>query len=193
RGQRFVRTGAQRPVVLGAPGSAAALGVTLDGSVRGAVSCWPAGPCRPAAGSERAAAVAECLRMTLLEPASSGLASSDRGGATRSHLPFCCPLCKGQLGTQHGRYRCARCARDYPVVLGIADFRVFPDPYIDYAADHAKAERLAGDASGRTFAQLVERYWELTPDVPRQLARRYVRHVLAGVERGQSSLATIER
>lgn len=109
--------------------------------------------------------------------------------------PFCCPLCKGPLSaepaTQPDTYRCTACARSYPVVLGIPDFRIFPDPYIGYADDYAKAQRLASEAAGRSFAQLVERYWEITPAVPRRLVGRYIRHVLGGLERGRSSLAAM--
>ncbi len=136
--------------------------------------------------------------MTQLPPLPSPPAAPEAGvPGTPAHLPFCCPLCKGVLSAepevQPQRYRCAACARDYPVVLGIPDFRVFPDPYIDYAADHAKGERLAAEANTMSFARLVERYWEMTPDVPRQLVPRYVRHALGGVERGRSSLQAVRQ
>jgi SAM-dependent methyltransferase len=112
-------------------------------------------------------------------------------------LPYCCPLCKGPLAAEPvdrpERFRCATCARDYPVVLGIPDFRVFPDPYIDYADDHAKAGRLAAEADGLSFARLSERYWAMTPDVTPRLARRFVRHTLGGVERGRASLGVVRR
>ena len=89
------------------------------------------------------------------------------------------------------RYRCRTCPREYPIVLGIPDFRVFPDPYIDYADDHAKARRLLEDAAGLSFAELSERYWTMTPNVPPALARRFVRHTLGGIERGRVSLDMI--
>src|SRR5918912_1036909 len=111
--------------------------------------------------------------MTQTRPAT-GADLSSTGGP----LAFCCPRCKGPLLVEPERYRCAACARDYPVVLGIPDFRVFPDPYIDYADDHGKAQALAADCARLTFAKALERYWELTPDVPRTLVRRYVRHAL---------------
>lgn len=114
-------------------------------------------------------------------------------GAHVGRLPLCCPLCKGPLETDPERYRCPACEREYPIVLGIPDFRVFPDPYIDYADDHAKARRLLAGADGLSFAGLSERYWAMTPDVPPALARRFVRRTLGAVERGRVSLDLVRR
>jgi len=52
---------------------------------------------------------------------------------------FCCPLCKGGLRDDQAAYYCAACEKRFPVVLGIPDFRVFPDPYIDYENNLAPA------------------------------------------------------
>lgn len=106
-------------------------------------------------------------------------------------LTYVCPRCKGALVTESEAYACAACAARYPIVLGIPDFRVFPDPWIEYEDDRAKARQIAARYDELDFAGLVEYYWQLTPGTPPHLARRYIRHVLVGVERGRASLATI--
>lgn len=103
-----------------------------------------------------------------------------------------CPSCKGRLESRADRYRCDRCAREYPVVLGIPDFRLFPDPFIDVASDHAKGMRLAERAPHTDFEGLLRYYWSITPEEPEDLVRRYVRYDLAGVARGSHALAVVD-
>jgi SAM-dependent methyltransferase len=104
-----------------------------------------------------------------------------------SQLALCCPLCKGALeeGQNPPAYACPGCDRTYPVVHGIPDFRVWPDPYIAADADWAKGERVWCEGGGR-FAPMLEAYWRLTPDVPMSMASRFVRYALVGAARGMS-------
>jgi len=98
---------------------------------------------------------------------------------------FCCPLCKGGLDGDREIYRCNTCDRSYPVIFGIADFRVFNDPYISIEADREKGLRLAEQFDRRDFRGLMEYYWELTPDVPRVHVDRYVHRAMNDVRRGE--------
>ena len=98
---------------------------------------------------------------------------------------YCCPRCKGPLTSLTDSYRCPVCQAPYPIILGIPDFRVFPDPYIDIEADHRKGRRIAERARDSNFKELVEYYWSLTPDEPTEMARRFTVHALAAVERGR--------
>ena len=107
---------------------------------------------------------------------------SDPGRA--AYPPFVCPLCKGTLARTDDQYTCERDRRSFRTILGIADFRVYPDPYIGTEAEDRKASLLDDAASRSTFSELVQRYYELTPDVPPNLARKYMRHVLSGPVRG---------
>lgn len=107
-------------------------------------------------------------------------------------LECVCPRCHGALDDGGDHHTCAACGARFPVVAGIPDFRLAPDPYIGLEADRAKAERLAAAASGASCADMLDAYFGMTPEVPPDLADRYRRHHLAGVDRGQALLARIE-
>ncbi len=96
---------------------------------------------------------------------------------------FVCPRCRGPLITAENHYECERCAETYPVILGIPDFRVEPDPWISIEDDRAKGEQLAERIAGLDLANAVEAYWEMTPDTPRSLAMQFIRHVIDGEAR----------
>jgi SAM-dependent methyltransferase len=106
---------------------------------------------------------------------------------------YYCPQCKGDLAAGPESYECKACARNFPVVFGIPDFRVFPDPYIGIAEDHRKAERIAARAAQTDFRGLVEYYWSITPEEPPEMARRFTAHALAGADRGRHLLTAQPR
>jgi 2-polyprenyl-3-methyl-5-hydroxy-6-metoxy-1,4-benzoquinol methylase len=79
------------------------------------------------------------------------------------------------------------------VLLGIPDLRIFPDPYIDFADDWAKGQKLAEHFDTLTFPALVEYYYRHTPVVPLQHAQMYTRGLLAGDARSRQALAAWDR
>ena len=83
--------------------------------------------------------------------------------------------------------------RAYPIVLGIPDFRLFPDPYIEIEKDYEKARLLFDQGQRVDFEGLVRFYWDITPIVEKNRAERFMRHVFALVERGKNYLREIER
>lgn len=104
-------------------------------------------------------------------------------------LEYCCPRCKGPLASSAEKYTCTACAADYSVVLGIPDFRVFPDPYISIADDHRKGARIAERAAaGASFEELVRYYWSITPDEPPEMAERFTALAVAAAARGRDLL-----
>lgn len=107
-------------------------------------------------------------------------------------LNFCCPLCKGPLNEGQAAYDCPACAKRYPVMLGIPDFRVFPDPYIEIEADHKKGAFLAEHADGLDFLGLVRLYWQITPEVSPDRAERFIARTAMLVEKGEACLKAIE-
>ncbi len=71
---------------------------------------------------------------------------------------FCCPQCRGPLSASSAAYRCSACPREYPIVYGIPDFRLYPDPYISFEAEYQKAGQLAEQAERLSFDALVRYY-----------------------------------
>ncbi len=108
-------------------------------------------------------------------------------------LDYCCPRCQGDLTGLPTGYYCGACGQVYPVVLGIPDFRVFPDPYISLSDDRAKGQRILEEGKNLNFNGLVELYWKLTPGVPPTLARQYVAGAVGAVETGAALLAQFEK
>jgi SAM-dependent methyltransferase len=106
-------------------------------------------------------------------------------------IAICCPICRGDLaeaGEPIQALCCASCGRSFPVVLGIPDLRVFPDPYIDIEADRAKALTLATRYDELDFQGLVDFYYSVTPAVPGKHAKQYKRALMSGVTRAELAL-----
>lgn len=115
-----------------------------------------------------------------------------RRGATDTSFPgFVCPRCRADLLQSEQAYHCSACLADYPVVLGIPDFRIEPDPWIGLEEDRAKARRVAEASEGADLAGAVRSYWSMTPGTPRHLAERFTVHVLAGGQRAREWLAHV--
>jgi SAM-dependent methyltransferase len=91
------------------------------------------------------------------------------------------------------RLQCIGCSREYPVVLGIPDLRLWPDPYISMEEDRAKGEKLARACEGLGFADSVELYYRTTTVVPPFQARAFTRALIAAKARAADSLDRWER
>jgi len=94
-----------------------------------------------------------------------------------SRPTFVCPACRALLQSSPDQYRCTGCDHAYPLVAGIPDFRLQPDPWIGIHEDREKALRLADAVDDLPFLDAVRLYWEMTPDTPRQRVHHFVRHV----------------
>ena len=105
---------------------------------------------------------------------------------------FACPRCHGTLDRTSDAYRCTPCAAMYPVVLGIPDFRVFPDPWIDFDEDRDKARRLSALVEDRSFEDAVRAYWDITPATPRPQAEKFIAHVLGAERRSGEWLDSLD-
>lgn len=104
---------------------------------------------------------------------------------------FVCPRCRGVLAAEPDAWLCAACAVRYPIVAGIPDFRVAPDPWIGLEEDRAKAVRVERAAAGLDFEGAVRAYWELTPSTPSAQAERFIHHVLHARDRTAQWLASL--
>lgn len=102
----------------------------------------------------------------------------------RDALPeFVCPRCHGDLTRVPEAYECHTCRVAYPIVLGIPDFRVAPDPWIGLDDDRDKARRLAALVANQSFEDAVRTYWDITPSTAPAQAQRYIEHVLGAENR----------
>ncbi len=107
-------------------------------------------------------------------------------------IEIVCPDCRGELERtveEHedspGEVLCHKCSRRFPVVSGIPDLRVFPDPYITPDEEYAKVRHLASRYDDCDFAGLVEYYYSISPLVPSHHAKKYARGLLAAAARTQ--------
>ena len=106
-------------------------------------------------------------------------------------LELVCPACRHDLALRGGmppELRCSACARAYPIIAGIPDLRLWPDPYIGMEEDRAKGEKLASECAGLSFADSVELYYRLTTVVPAFQARAFTRALLAAAPRAAHAL-----
>lgn len=108
-------------------------------------------------------------------------------------LELVCPRCRGAVDASADAFRCAPCGAVYPVVAGIPDFRVAPDPWIAPEADRAKGLQLEGETRGQGFEAMVRAYWAMTPETPFPLAERFIGHVLGAEQRSRDWLRAIGR
>jgi len=108
-------------------------------------------------------------------------------------VELCCPQCKGELTQtqQEGPHlQCDECNHSYPILLGIADLRVFPEPYLDTKTDWAKGLDLATQYDKLSFEELVEYYYRTNAKVPAQQAKQYTRGLMAGSARAKAAYAS---
>ena len=104
-------------------------------------------------------------------------------------MKLVCPLCTGELSPREQAYECPRCAREYPVVCGIPDFRLWPDPFIGIEEDRRKGALLAEAGRSRGFREMLDYYYSITPENPPDLAGRWKDHAIAAVDLARAVLA----
>jgi SAM-dependent methyltransferase/uncharacterized protein YbaR (Trm112 family) len=107
-------------------------------------------------------------------------------------LELCCPVCREDLAESTGELTCRACKRSFPVIAGIPDLRVFPDPYISMEEDRKKGELVAARADREGFASLLDYYYSITCVVPPRHAQLYKRGLLAGPARATAALEAWE-
>jgi SAM-dependent methyltransferase len=131
--------------------------------------------------------------------ASAGEETGTRAEMTAAIVPiaeietaFTCPACRGGLSAVPNAYACATCSREFPIVLGIPDFRIEPDPWIGIEDDRDKARRLEAMTQGASLEAMVRAYWSITPGTPARLAERFTDHVLSAAERSRAWLVQLD-
>ena len=106
-------------------------------------------------------------------------------------LELVCPRCRSSLSSAGPRVHCGSCDRNYPVIDGIPDLRLRPDPWIGLEDDRTKARRVLEATAGRDFEETVRAYWALTPTTPTAAAERFIGHVLRARDRSHQWLDSL--
>lgn len=106
---------------------------------------------------------------------------------------FVCPACRGEITVRADAYSCGPCAREYPIVFGIPDFRLEADPYIALKDDHAKGLRIAAECKRRDLRGLLEYYWSITPEVESARVALFVESVVRSAGRCEDILDWLQR
>ena len=106
-------------------------------------------------------------------------------------LRLVCPYCRHNLTAQTDALRCDSCQRDFPVIAGIPDLRVAPDPWIDVIADRAKGIAVGAQAAPG-LEGAVREYWRMTPKTGTNDAERHTDHVLHAVARTREWVTNLQ-
>ena len=129
-------------------------------------------------------------------PRSEQEAEAERHNAVSGVVPppYVCPACRAALEHRCGadeHYDCVACSRRYPVVIGIPDFRLRPDPWIGFEADREKGIALERDTIDADFEATVRAYWARTPETPREHAERFTQFVVTAESRAAEWLSRV--
>jgi ubiquinone/menaquinone biosynthesis C-methylase UbiE/uncharacterized protein YbaR (Trm112 family) len=105
-------------------------------------------------------------------------------------IDLLCPACReGLREREQGRALvCEHCGRRFPVLLGIPDLRLEPDPYIDFDADRAKGEEVERRSRGLGFAETIDLYYSMTSVVTAGQARQFAAAMGAAADRAAELL-----
>lgn len=105
---------------------------------------------------------------------------------------FVCPACKGELDHSDDAYSCGSCEKQYPVLYGIVDFRLRSDRYLTLEQERDKAKHLYEYSRKTSFEELLTHYYNITGDVPPELAQRYRAYILNAPKQAGATLAKLE-
>ncbi len=105
---------------------------------------------------------------------------------------FVCPLCRGGLEILTDGYACETCRKNYQMHDGIPDFRVFPDPYLDFQEDYERTEIVLAGLEKYELEQLLEYYWSYSDITPENLRPMFIRSAMLGEQRAQRTLEIFE-
>ncbi len=98
---------------------------------------------------------------------------------------YVCPACRSPVLQQTGGYDCRDCGAHFPVLFGIADFRLRPDRYLSLQEERDKAQHLFEFGQQASLRELVAEYYRITDDVSPQMAARFSDYIFRGVQRGE--------
>ncbi len=107
--------------------------------------------------------------------------------------PIVCPDCRGTLSAGVEVWTCLSCTRTFPALRGIPDLRTAEDGFLSNDRDWERARRLAEDFHRLDFRGLLERYFDLSPEVAPDQRRRQIAHIMTAPERSRLWLDALQR
>jgi ubiquinone/menaquinone biosynthesis C-methylase UbiE/uncharacterized protein YbaR (Trm112 family) len=107
-------------------------------------------------------------------------------------MSFVCPLCRGELNVLEDGYACEACPRTYRLHAGIPDFRVFPDPYLNWQEDRERTEIVLKALDKYKLEELLEYYWSFSDITPVDLRAKFIRSVRLGEARARRSVEMLD-
>ena len=108
-------------------------------------------------------------------------------------LRFVCPLCRGKLFVSETSYSCEACRKTFGVHAGIPDFRVFPDPYLDFREDRERTEIVLSGLEKYDLKKLLDYYWRFSDITPEDLRSKFIQSALRGEERARAAVEAFGR
>ncbi len=91
---------------------------------------------------------------------------------------FVCPICRADLLEGETTWRCSGCDHSYRALRGIPDLRTANDTFLPNQDDWDYALRLNEAYNRLDFRGLLEYYFDLSPEIPLDLRRRQIAHIL---------------
>lgn len=107
-------------------------------------------------------------------------------------IEFVCPLCRRGLDVLNDAYHCSYCKKTYPLCGGIPDFRVFPDPFLNFEEDYKRTEFVLSALGRHDLKSLLEYYWSMSDITPEALRVRFIRSAMLGEQRARRILHLLE-
>lgn len=103
-----------------------------------------------------------------------------------------CPHCRCAIGqTADNSWTCAGCAAMFGGLRGIPDLRVSDDIFMPNGEDWSFARRLDSVFDRLDFRGLLDYYFDLSPEIPADLRRRQIGHILSAPGRARQWLGAL--
>jgi ubiquinone/menaquinone biosynthesis C-methylase UbiE len=96
-----------------------------------------------------------------------------------------CPRCRGALVSEAESWSCSGCGASYRSLRGIVDLRTEDDIFLPNRDDWTFALRLYEDFDRLDFRGLLERFFDLSPEIPADLRQRQITHIVTAPERAR--------
>ncbi len=96
-----------------------------------------------------------------------------------------CPRCRDAMRDFGSSWACSGCGAAYPTIRGIPDLRTADDVFLSNADDWAYARKLDEDFDRLDFRGLLDRYFDLSPEIPPDLRQRQIHHILSAPARAR--------